>query len=465
MKAAAKFFHSWLALFLVALSLRLAYAFMCRVEPVWGDMGFVNTFSAYVFYNNDLWGFTTFRTPGLPVFVAGCYALFGLYAFTAVFVSQAVLSAVAVLFVKKMGEKFFAPEVACLAAWGACFYPDFILACITYTGEPLAMFFYMAAFVLFFGKTTHVKTALAGAFAALACYAKPSVQFFVPGMMLAAVFVDGFKKRVVVRCVLFFAVCLLFVLPAVMGNYARWGRVMAFSDHGWFNFYNFNNALVTKGGGAPPFTRLESGPNPETDFRREGFLFIKNHPAHWARNLVNDIAVFFGAEHDPFLNRMIVPSRYKNERILEMYKTAQTDVLVDFYIPEQHRWQDWYKLGVVWFARVFNAVFVVCLLFGLAGGTALAGKKAGPLIAVLPYLLLYTLMFNMLPRYRNLVMPVLLIYSAGGVFALKNAFKIGVSGLGWKGWVFFAAGCLLLCWGFFDFAGEHTRVLSVFDYW
>ena len=236
---------------------------------------------------------TAYYMPLYPIFLAGCYALFGRN-FLIVGIVQSLLGALVCVFVYLMGKEVFNQRVGILAGtWAAVYYELVLWNSGQILTEPLYTFlitFGMLLLVRAFGETKiqeknqqkllFLHSGASGMLIGLASLTRPIVLGF--GVVVAFWL---FLRQSKVRILIFGFALILTMLPWVVRNSLVFHDFLLGSSEGGWVFYLGNNPHSTGGGGgsneAIPALPMPPGLS-ETEVNRRyyqaAFQFIKEHP-------------------------------------------------------------------------------------------------------------------------------------------------------------------------------------------
>jgi 4-amino-4-deoxy-L-arabinose transferase-like glycosyltransferase len=213
---------------------------------------------------------TAYVSPGYPIFLAGCFGVFGEnLLWTSLF--QCLLSALVCVFAALAAEIIFGRRVGLIAGLIACFYYELIFwTSGQILTEPLYTFLLAAAVYALIRASVSEKNAIlnysvAGALFGLAGLVRPIALVIALGIGILAIVISFFyQRKQSIHFLLFTAVCLLVMQP--------WGIR---------NYFVFNQYLLTSSESGHV---LWAGNNPEfdlyehPDFERYGGYTIMFEP-------------------------------------------------------------------------------------------------------------------------------------------------------------------------------------------
>lgn len=185
-----------------------------------------------------------FYPPLYPYFIAIPYAVFGTLA--AVKISQAIVSALLVPAVGRLGAHAFGPRAGLGAAAIVAFYPDLVWFAAHFWSETLFMVFLWWGFELLFladRRGSVLLAAASGALFGLSILTRETVLYFLPilGLWLAVRSVrPGGRLRALALC----ATAVAFVAPWTYRNYLRFHAFVPVSTAGGLNLYQGNARLT-----------------------------------------------------------------------------------------------------------------------------------------------------------------------------------------------------------------------------
>lgn len=195
-----------IAVLLVAAFLRIFFALTCGAIPDFSDMALYNEAAISS-------GIPSFPPPGYPLFLRAIYSIFGSCNYTAVFVIQGILSILTVWLVYFVTRKVSNERAGLIAAGIAAIYPNLIAYNLTTLTETLTVFLAMIALAIAVSSFRDVyKSILIGVVLFLGYFVKPSMLFFIPGLLICV------KKRLVLLITLAATLGPLFIYGAVTGT-------------------------------------------------------------------------------------------------------------------------------------------------------------------------------------------------------------------------------------------------------
>jgi hypothetical protein len=237
-----------LALFLLALGLRLAFVFLepetypIGDETVWVTWGAKVLPSPEVAFSPVAPGFRfIFHPPGYLYFIGAFFALFG--SLTAVKIAQAVVSALLVPAVGRLGMMAFGPRVGVFAAALCALYPELVWFSAHFWAETLflTVFWWALERVAVADRDHSNRTAAAaGLVWGLAILTRETVLYFSPIVVLFLLFKSPRGDR---RAAAFLLVMALSVAPWTYRNWQAFGAFVPVSTAGGLNLWQGNTTL------------------------------------------------------------------------------------------------------------------------------------------------------------------------------------------------------------------------------
>ncbi|MGD1048083.1 MAG: glycosyltransferase family 39 protein [Candidatus Krumholzibacteriaceae bacterium] len=343
------------ALFFAAgLLARLVLAFRCRAIPNFSDMAEYNYLAAEGTFNPH-------RPPLYPLFLRAIYALCGQYNYTAVFVVQSLISSGGILLMYWTVSRMWNRRAGLIAAALYAVYPNLIMYDLTTLTESLSVFIVIAMMAVATSKWSDGRTAVVQAVAAgIGMLIKPAFLFFVPGLLVTV------KKRVT-----FVVVLACICAPWILYNAVHTHRLILVSDTGALNFYMSYNPEA-KGG----FVQIPDWENvSQGEYVRMGLDFIRQHKLRTIEIIHTKIYSLFELGWDRGVMRDIVGGEGRAHVVMYAYL----------------------------------AVFVS----GFVGLARFCRKAHASVVApVVSYVVLTMLLSIFVVRFRTLIEPLLIAYTA-----------------------------------------------------
>ena len=356
MKHASRRGIALLLIVVLALVLRLVLAFDCTAVPDFSDMETYNLLALDG-------GVSIVPPPGYPLFLRAIYGLFGPRNYLAVFVIQGIISALTVGLIFLVAEKVANFRTAVIAAATAAVFPNFLVYNLTTMSETLGLFSAALIFYLLVSDQRDVVKAIGGALLLVAaCSVRPVLIYFWPGMLA------GMKKRRI-----FIVATLLLISPWVIYSISS-GNMTNRPGRAFYKTYNpdSNGKQYVK------FvdTELSRTDLPNRVYFREAFDFIANNKWKTLDIMYNKSAMIFSRGWDQhFMQRIVRNGSF---------------------------------LG---FLMIYS--FMPVMLLGMAGMIIDMDEKNRILAYLLiSYLAAFVFLAIFKVRYRLLVEPVFIIFSA-----------------------------------------------------
>ncbi len=345
-----------LVIVLLALILRLYMAFTCTAAPDFSDMETYNRLALQG-------GISVSPPPGYPLFLRAIYEVFGPRNYLAVFIVQGIISAITAGLIFLAAEKAAGTRAAVIAASIAAVYPNFLVYNLTTMSETLGLFFAVLIFCLLVSDAGDGVKAVAGAFLLVAaCAVRPVLIYFWPGML------TGLKKRT-----LFIVATLLLVSPWVIYSVSV-GKVTNRPGRAFYKTYNPKSS-------GRQFVKFADTPLSRTDlpnrvYFSEAFSFMAHNKWKTIDIIYNKAAMIFSRGWDQHFMQRVV--------------------------GRDNRWV---------FLMIYS--FVPVMLLGMAGMiTGIDGKNRILAYLLISYLAAFVFLAIFKVRYRLLVEPIFIIFSA-----------------------------------------------------
>ncbi len=328
-----------LAIFLIALVLRVIYVLQARANPQFDapiiDPGFHDEWAWQMATGTREHSGPFFRAPLYPLFLAAVYAIGG-HNFLLPRLLQAILGSASCVLIYLIGARLFSRATGFAAGLGGALYWIFIyfdnelLIPVLFVFLTLSFFYTLiraledrpAASTAAQGIGSQSSlasimwlSAASGAFYGLAAIARPNIMIFLPA--LAWAFYRGVKRSFPPRGVTAFALAALIPIGAVTAhNVIAGGDFVIVASQGGVNFYIGNNEQSDGRSAIVPGTRpdwwggrrfdtiriaeREEGRSLKDSevsayWFREGLRFIAGHPWQWLKLTVRKFALFWSA--------------------------------------------------------------------------------------------------------------------------------------------------------------------------
>jgi len=348
--------HVLLLIVLLSLLLRLILAFVCRAAPDFSDMETYNRLALQG-------GISVVPPPGYPLFLRMIYGVFGPRNYLAVFIIQGILSAITVGLIFLVAEKAANFRTAVIAALCSAVYPNFLVYNLTVMSETLGLFLTMLVFwVLLSGVREDVKASGSALLLVASCAVRPVMIYFWPGMLA------GLRKKRI-----FIMTTAIILAPWAIYSVSA-GKVTNRPGRAFYKTYNpkSNGKQYVKFSE----TELSREDLPNRVYFRKAFDFMIHNKWKTLDIIYNKAGMVFSRGWDQHFMERIVGAG--NKKV---------------------------------FLMIYS--FIPFMLLGMAGMIMYIGEKN----RILAYLLIsYLISFIFLAifkvRYRLLVEPVFIIYSA-----------------------------------------------------
>ncbi len=457
------------AIFLLALFLRLFYVYQYRKSPFF-DGPVVDALSHYLgalqISQGDwlLKGIVTPRVPLYVYFLAVLFKIFG-HGFTAARIVQMFLGAFNCVLIYFLGKDIFSRKVGILAGFIASIYGTLIYFDAEYLNVNLSIFLTLILMVallnslkfsrlwkwlgcgIIFGIVFQTSANII-LFFPLICYwiyiftlrekalsgisgeyqpddrdsslcgnplltEKPPASITANLLLFAKKTTGVIKRKNTIRIGLFIIGAILALLPFTIRNYVQGGDLVLGASTAGINFYIGNN----------PYADGKSACAPTRDFSYNGWLdniwvsSIKAAERAAGKNLKpSEISNYWMAKTTDFIitqpGRFIVLLTRKMYYFFNGYEIAE-DQGVYFF----HLWSSLLSLLVFSNSFVFFPFGIICP-FALVGIAASSKKEKGAALLVFYLLsqLALLLIFFVVSRYRTLSVPYFIIFAAYGFF-------------------------------------------------
>jgi 4-amino-4-deoxy-L-arabinose transferase-like glycosyltransferase len=348
------------------------------------------------------WGthLTAFVPPGYPLFLAGCYGLFGVHPLL-VKILQAVLGGFLPWIVFAMGRRLVRERTALTASAVTAVYPELVVL----TGYLYTETFFILLECLFFlflieaHRTNRVRDwTVSGIFLGLGMLVRSLLLFFPPFLFLACAANRPLRTRLK-GIVLMSLVGYALLLPWTVRNAIVFHRLIPVTTGGgkefWIGSDIAHGGRFRHGETFEAIETLTAGAKSEPE--KDGILLraalrnIRENPAGYARVCLGKAVRYFFQIYE---NIPTGAARKPNRTILL--------VLAVTYYP--------------------------LLLFGLAGFILSLRElqKWTPLIALFSYTLLLYSATHFVPRYRIPLVPFICLFAAHGLNCLVKSFPPGL---------------------------------------
>ncbi len=302
--------HWWVGVFLLALALRMCYAFLAeqvdpflRADVLHGDAASYDRIARNLLaghgFGEQPAALTTFWPPLYPLFLAGLYRMCG-YHLLAARVVQALFGAVAVVSATLAVDSATDRRVAMLTGLGMASYPPLIYFGAWLIAEALYLFL-LTLFLLLAARLqaqpTYRGFAALGLLLGLSALAKPAALLLVPLVVLWVWIAlpprqEGTR---LIQCLLLVALTLATILPWTARNYFVLGEFVLVSTNGGYTFYGANNPQAFGGHheGFPPSLPGLTQAQAEREYYRRGVAWILQRPAGFGMLVLRKLTRLF----------------------------------------------------------------------------------------------------------------------------------------------------------------------------
>lgn len=360
-------------IFTVALVIRVYCASVCTVKPDFSDMAEYNALAVHG-------ALGTYRAPLYPLFLRSVYSVFGDFNYMAVFVIQGIIGAVTSILMYAAVVRVCHRKAGLIAAAIFAVYPHFIMYNITTLTETLGVLCVVTMMLIASTDITDTRKASALAVATgLGALLKPAFLFFVPGFLLTVR-----RRRLLI--VLLISV----IAPWTVRNAVVLRRFVPISETGAFNFYlSYNEKASGTSVKAPDLERIAvtnvpagrvstyQPSKPQAEYIEQALRFIVNNKLKTAQIIYNKVSVLFMKGWPNHL--MGVWSIEERRNVFYVMEYAYIPVMI---------------LGFVGLARYYRR------------------EHRAVAAPVLLYVLLVILLSIFKFRFRLLMEPLLIMYSA-----------------------------------------------------
>ena len=236
------------------------------------------------------------RSPGYPVFLAGCFAVFGEDA-RAVRLVQAAIGALTCLLVYALAREMFGPIVGLFAAAAAAVYPFFIF----YTGLVLTETLYTAVLAallpaILLSKRSRWWLPVAGLAGGAAILIRPPTLLLLPLLLLPSLWRKPLRRRAI-DALIILTIAGACVVPWAWRNYRIFGHFVPTTLTTGMSLYEANSPYADGGPGIDsiPWDSLDRAwrarhPGEELDeyardqhYRGLAVAWMREHPGEFLR--------------------------------------------------------------------------------------------------------------------------------------------------------------------------------------
>jgi hypothetical protein len=345
-----------LGIVLAACAIRLYFALRCNAIPEFSDMAFYNKVALEH-------GFPKSLPPGYPLFLRAIYGAFGARNYMAVYVVQALISALTVYLVYRVTSKAGNRKAGLLAAGIAAVYPNFIAFNLTTMTETIGVLFVMLLLAVLVAAVGEKKRSVLAAIVFFFGFAfRPAFILFSPGALLSLE-----KRRV------FILAFVVLMAPAVafeifVGDTFHRSAVATYEAY----YPSLDGVSFIN----PDSTALGSNKLPSLVYLKTALNNVSRNRERALENIYNKTVVLFSRGWDTFVLEPVVGRG-----------TLMYYILAYAYIP--------------------------VLVLGFIGMARLYGRNSRMLaLPALGYLAFAIVFFLFKFRYRLLVEPLLIMFAA-----------------------------------------------------
>jgi len=363
-----------------------------RVSERWGDAESYHRLAQSLLQGKG-WSVegqpTAFRPPLYPLFLAAIYLAAGSSPL-AVRCAQAVLGAVAVFLICRLGRKSCGKEkgawIGALACGMAAFHPLLIYAGGWLYGETLAAALVTGSLLLSLDRRAWSQAA-AGVLAGAAVLTRPPIFLLLPGLAAQSFFLHpGAAKGRAARAALVLLSSLCLICPWAVRNRVQLDR--------WI-------PLTTSSG-----ANLWGGNNPKSD---GGFAFLPAHPDQTSPYSIQGMSE---VESDAFL-RSAARSYVLENPLQAVLKTPRK--LLRLFSPVEFGTSGRLPVSLSWLLWLGQGVFLALSFCGIALSAREWPRWLGAYALLLSVLVSAVLFFGS-PRFHVPALPVLCLFAARGLF-------------------------------------------------
>jgi 4-amino-4-deoxy-L-arabinose transferase-like glycosyltransferase len=341
-----------------------------------------------------------------PFYLSIIYTLVGVNLRIAVII-QILLEIVACATLYRIGHLTFNKWVGLVASILFAFYAPLIFynPCFAQVALTIPLFTLMIFFLLKAQSTGKlIYFPLTGITTGLAALSRPTVLILVPIALLWLLFHHRVSwRRLILQLIVYLGLVFLLMLPVALHNYRTAGHFSPTPTTNWENLFLGNNPIA-EGMGTLDYVLynhldlpgkqylasiFKDGKQIDITFRDEALKFITTNPVRWLNLLGRKTYLLLGESDD----RLISPYFLHN---------LQTTPILQ-YLP------------LAW-----RSIFIGALL----GILLLKHKHQSLLLPLLAVLILSTILFHIQFRFRLLLVPLALLYTAALVVAAPRLSRL-----------------------------------------
>ncbi len=366
--------HWWVGVFLLALALRLCYAFLAeQVDPflhadaLHGDAASYDRIARNLLaghgFGEQPGALSTFWPPLYPLFIAGLYRICG-YSLLAVRMAQAFLGAVAVVCTTIAVGSATDWRAAILTGLGMALYPPLIYFGAWLIADALYLFLLtlaLAVAVHLQTQPSYLSFATLGLLLGLAALAKPAALLLVP-LVVVWIWIAPPPRQAGARlaqCLVLLTLTLAIILPWTVRNHMVSGEFVLVSCNGGYTFYGANNPEAFGGHREdfPPSLPGLTQAQAEREYYQRGISWIMQQPRDFGRLVLRKLVRLLSP-----LSMASSESDYPLPAA-ELVKAIYTVFLVLALAGALHERRRWRRLAI-FYALVVYVVLGAVVFYG-----------------------------------------------------------------------------------------------------
>ncbi len=312
-------------------------------------------------------GFNTYLPPLYPLFLRLVYTIFGNYNYNAVYIVQGIITSLMILMIYDIVRRISNEVAALSAAVISAVYPNFIAYSLTTMTEALSIFIVVLLVWLLFKPFGDTKKAIAlGCVLAAGIFIKSAILFFVPATLLTS------RKRLIQLLVI-----IALLTPWIVRNALVHEKVAPVSDTGALNFYaTYNPAATGSKHVAAEATPLETYDHDQKTYVTEALKFIIHNKWKTMDITYNKLSLLLSRGWDTFVLQNVVGRN-----------STLKNIMLYAYLP--------------------------VAIFGFIGLARLYSKENRIIAYMMTSYLLFSILLAIFKyRYRVLIEPLLIMYTA-----------------------------------------------------
>lgn len=415
-----------LAILLLALSIRLTYAFSSQFTPDFSDAGHYNEAANRILDDKSLIPpdkgdyYNPTKPPGYAGFISLIYRVAGRDNLRAVFVVQAVLSTLTLLLVYLIASSRFGPRPALVAVGLGAVFTDMVLYNITLMTETLALFLVvLGIWALSRLPLTRVLLAIGSLAFGISILVRPSVLFFLPGIALWIFIATQFNLRAKLAQVLLLGAFVGLPLTPWIAANIQAGNGLTNLGPGTINLWLASDPGLVEEGWPEIPRNGRTDAEIERALLREALQNIRDRPASYAQEVLLRLSSFLGANRDSGVEPLLVPTaradRLTHERYYLWKAGGSPDPNAERIIKP--RWISLANHLPMAMAIFFGAIGVIYAARGSERQDWLLWLVIATYLAGIIFLSLGSL------RFRLMVAPIFVIYAGYGLYLVTETIK------------------------------------------